>query len=132
MLAMHPDVDQRLEQELMANYKSDEPVDYDLLKRLEYLDMVVKETMRLFSASPVSPRESIATSEVKGIGLVPKGTIVVIPFHKLHRWKHIWGENADEFDPDRFRPEQVAQRHSYSYLPFSSGSRNCIGKQMTL
>lgn len=128
MLAMHPEVDKKLELELFEHYKPGEAVDYDLLKRLEYLDRVLKESMRLFPASPISPRESVASINVNGIGLIPKGTIAVIPFHKLHRWKHIWGENADQFDPENFRPHAVTQRHAYSYLPFSSGSRNCIGE----
>lgn len=127
MLAMHPEVDKKLEIELIENYKLNEPIDYDLIKRLKYLDMVVKETMRLFPASPISPRESVSPLQVDGIGLVPTGTIVVIPFHKLHRWKYIWGVTADDFDPERFQLEEVEKRHAYSYLPFSSGSRNCIG-----
>lgn len=58
---------------------------------------------------------------------VPKGTMLILSFHYLHRNKEVWGPNADLFDPDNFLPEKVASRHAYSYLPFSAGPRNCIG-----
>jgi cytochrome P450 family 4 len=43
----------------------------------------------------------------------------------LHGRKDIWGDDADKFNPDHFAPD--VQRHPYGYLPFSGGSRICIG-----
>lgn len=128
MLAMHSDVDQKVEEELFQHFTPGASIGYDLIKQLTYLDMVVKETLRLFPPSPISPRESISDVFVENIGLVPRGTIVVIPFHKLHRWPQIWGSRAAAFSPDNFLPENISARHQFSYLPFSSGSRNCVGK----
>jgi cytochrome P450 len=45
----------------------------------------------------------------------------------VHRSKALWGEDADEFKPERFEPESIKQIHPYAYLPFSKGPRNCVG-----
>lgn len=39
----------------------------------------------------------------------------------------IWGDDAEEFNPDHWLPEKVNERHSFCFLPFSGGPRNCIG-----
>lgn len=127
MLAMHPEIDFKVEKELNENYKLGDEVDYDLLKRLPYLDMVVKETLRLFAPAPFIPREALYDVEIKGIGIIPKGTTVGQVYNKLHRWEYVWGSDAECFNPDRFLPEEVAKRHPGCYMPFGSGPRGCIG-----
>lgn len=63
---------------------------------------------------------------------VPAGVEMCIGIFTLHRNKDIWGPNVNEFDPDRFLPENSKNRHPYAYIPFSSGVRNCIGNHKLL
>jgi cytochrome P450 len=59
MLALHPEVQQKAVQEIMEVFGTvDAPIDFETLNQLPYLDMVVKETMRLFPVLPVSARVS--------------------------------------------------------------------------
>lgn len=58
---------------------------------------------------------------------VPAGTIMHLNIYSVHRDSNFWPD-PDVFDPDRFLPEKIQKRHPYSYLPFSAGPRNCIGK----
>ena len=59
--------------------------------------------------------------------LAPKGTNIFIHIVDVHKDPNYWPEPS-KFDPDRFLPEETRKRHPYSYIPFSAGSRNCIGK----
>jgi len=63
--------------------------------------------------------------------LVPAGTFLHLNIYKVHRDPNFW-PNPDVFDPDRFLPEKTQNRHPYSYIPFSAGPRNCIGKLIFL
>ncbi|XP_011638786.1 cytochrome P450 4C1-like [Pogonomyrmex barbatus] len=63
--------------------------------------------------------------------LVPSGAIMQIHIFDIHRDPNFW-PNPDVFDPDRFLPEKIQKRHPYSYLPFSAGSRNCIGQRFAM
>ena len=50
----------------------------------------------------------------------------------VHRDRSVWGETADEFDPDRFLPENSRGRPTQTYKPFGTGERSCIGRQFAL
>lgn len=59
---------------------------------------------------------------------VPAGAMVNIAVLWIHRDRNIYGEDYLEFKPERFEKENAAGRHPFAYIPFSAGSRNCIGK----
>ncbi|XP_053691291.1 cytochrome P450 4C1-like [Sabethes cyaneus] len=126
MMAMHPKVQDRVHQEVKVVIPPNGYIAVENLSSLEYLEMVIKESMRLIPVGALIGR--ICEREVQiGEWTLPAGTEVNIPIFKLHRDKTIWGDRSEEFDPDNFLPERCSQRHPYSYLPFSGGIRNCIG-----
>lgn len=48
-----------------------------------------------------------------------------------HRDSKYW-KNPEEFIPERFSPEEVAQRHPYTFIPFSGGPMSCIGQKFAM
>ncbi|XP_018350461.1 PREDICTED: cytochrome P450 4F5-like [Trachymyrmex septentrionalis] len=69
-------------------------------------------------------------SEAKSYLLPPK-TMLYVNIYGVHRDPNFW-PNPEIFDPDRFLPEKIRNRHPYSYLPFSAGPRNCIGQRFAM
>ncbi|XP_071650781.1 cytochrome P450 4c21-like [Temnothorax longispinosus] len=63
--------------------------------------------------------------------LIPDRTEVHLNMYGAHRDPNFW-PNSKVFDPDRFLPEKIRNRHPYSYIPFSAGPRNCIGQRFAL
>lgn len=64
MLAMHPDVDRKVYEEISTFYQPNDELDYEIVKKMTYLDMFVKETLRLFPVAPVTMRECLADTYI--------------------------------------------------------------------
>lgn len=132
-LAIHQDVQQKVYEEICEVYGDESTeVDYDNIGSLKYLEMVIKETLRLFSPIPISIRE---TFEELDIGLVKpliKGAHILIVNFVLHRRKDVWGKDANKFNPENFSPENVSKRDPYCFLPFGAGPRMCIGNRYAM
>lgn len=127
MLALHPDVDRKVSEEIEEHYQEGTYLDYETVKKCTYLDMVVKEVLRIFPVAPIILRENLTDIDLDGMGTIPKGTTFLIIMYTLHRLKSIWGSDAEKFNPDNFLPENIAKRPTFSYIPFGNGGRNCIG-----
>jgi cytochrome P450 len=63
--------------------------------------------------------------------LATGGLSVLLSPYYTHRHPDFW-ENPLEFNPDRWTPEQEADRHPYAYHPFAAGQRVCIGNNFSL
>lgn len=63
---------------------------------------------------------------------MPTGSNIAIPVFHVHRSKKIWGEDAEEFRPERFEPEEFDKIPPYAYLPFSKGPRICPGTKYAM
>jgi cytochrome P450 len=62
---------------------------------------------------------------------VPADSLLMVPQWVLHRHPDYW-DDPETFDPDRWTPERVRERHPYAYFPFGAGPRSCIGRQFSL
>lgn len=127
MLAINQKHQDLVVEELQSIFESaDCDVTKTHLANMQYTERVIKESHRLLAPVPFIGRKTSAEIELPK-GTVPKDTIIFINIMHLHHNPKIWGENVLEFDPDRFLPENIAKRPKCSFIPFSYGSRNCIG-----
>ncbi|KAM5261934.1 cytochrome P450 3A12-like isoform 1-T1 [Hipposideros larvatus] len=130
ILATHPDVQQKLQEEIDTTFPNKAPPTYDALVQMEYLDMVLNETLRLFPVAGRIERVCKKDVEINGV-LIPKGTVVMMPNAVLQRDSAFWPE-PEEFRPERFSKQNKDSINPYIYLPFGSGPRNCIGMRFAL
>lgn len=98
-----------------------------VLSRLEYTERCIKEVLRMYPTVPLLARDIRSPVTILGEDIPPGCTVLVNTF-LLHRDERFFPE-PERFDPDRFLPERDAQRHPFAYVPFSAGSRNCIGEE---
>ncbi|XP_037334688.2 cytochrome P450 3A40-like [Pungitius pungitius] len=129
-LATHPDIQKTLQEEIDETFPNKARPTYDALMQMEYLDMVLNESMRLYPSGNRLDRVSKSSVEIEGV-TIPKGTVVMIPVYTLHREPTLWPE-PDAFKPERFGKENKDSIDPYSYLPFGAGPRNCIGMRFAL
>lgn len=128
LLAMHPEIQERLYQEIMSNL-DDTDTDFiakSSLNKMVYLDYVIKETLRIFPGSTSIARFTTADLKLKSRDVtVRKGTVILIAIGVLHRSTEVWGPDADVFNPDRWASPEP--RHPFTFAAFSLGPRNCVG-----
>ncbi|KAM9584470.1 cytochrome P450 3A24-like [Trichechus inunguis] len=116
------------ESKLKCSQKAD--LTYEVLFHMEYLDMVVNETLWLFPLGGHLERVFKKTVEINGV-TIPKGRVVIIPTYVLHRDPEYWSE-PEEFCPERFSKDNKKRLDPYVFLPLGAGPQNCIGMRFTL
>ncbi|MFE2141516.1 bifunctional cytochrome P450/NADPH--P450 reductase [Streptomyces sp. NPDC059456] len=104
---------------------------FEDIGRLRYVRQVLGETLRLWPTAAAFAREARADTVIGGRHPVRAGQRMVVLTPMLHR-DPVWGDNVEEFDPDRFSAEAEAARSPHAYKPFGTGERACIGRQFAL
>lgn len=104
------------------------------VKNLVYLHAILKETLRLYPAGPLSVRhESIEDCTLAGYH-IPAGTRLIVNLSKLHRDPQVW-EDPNEFRPERFltiKKDVDIRGQNFELMPFGSGRRMCPGVSFAL
>jgi cytochrome P450 len=101
------------------------PVGRTHLPALRYTRMVLDEVLRLHPPGWLIPRVAAGPDRIDGVPVRAGDTVLVSPYltHRLPEW---W-ERPTVFDPERFAPERVADRHPFAYFPFGAGPHRCLG-----
>ncbi|XP_057551880.1 cytochrome P450 3A24 [Hippopotamus amphibius kiboko] len=130
ILATYPDVQQKLQEEIDATFPNKASPTYDALAQMEYLDMVLNEALRLYPIAVRLDRVCKKDVEIHGV-FIPKGTAVTVPIFVLHKDPELWPE-PEEFRPERFSKKNKDSINPYTYLPFGTGPRNCLGMRFAI
>lgn len=127
LILSHPEVVAKIREEL-ETVLGEKPVAAEDLPKLEYLDAVINESMRVRPLAPhVAFRRLSRPYEIGG-RVLPEGTIVSNAVRLLHRREDLY-RNSANFDPDRFLAEKV---DPFKWAPFGGGTRRCLGMQFAL
>ncbi|XP_058981586.1 probable cytochrome P450 4ac1 isoform X2 [Musca domestica] len=128
-LALHPDVQKKCREEIanIGDFSSLTVFDFN---KLEYLECVLKETLRLYPSVPFIARTCVAETRINGLILPTNSQINVHVYDIMRDPRHF--PNPTEFKPERFTPENSVDRHPFAFVPFSAGSRNCIGQKFAI
>ncbi|XP_034027387.1 cytochrome P450 3A30-like [Thalassophryne amazonica] len=128
-LATNPDIQKTLQEEIDETFPEKSQPTYESLVQMEYLDLVLNESMKLYPVASHLERMAKTSVEVNGV-TIPKGT-VMIPVYPLYYDPMLWPQ-PEVFKADRFRKENKDNIDPYAFLPFGAGPRNCIGMRFAI
>ncbi|KAL5820380.1 hypothetical protein ACOSQ3_022262 [Xanthoceras sorbifolium] len=131
-LIKHPRIMKKVQNELENVVGRDKMVEESNLDNLEYLDMVIKESLRFHPVVPLLvPHESREDCIVNGF-YIPKKSRIFINAWAIGRDPAVWND-PDNFYPERFVGSNIDLRgHDFQLIPFGSGRRICPGMQLGL
>ncbi|XP_066257473.1 cytochrome P450 4d2-like [Euwallacea similis] len=127
LLGMFPDIQQKAYEEVMT-VVGDREIDDVMLSKLMYTEAVINEAMRIFPSIPLVGRYCSEDIQLED-KILPKGANFACSIFHIQRSPEYW-DNPLEFDPTRFLPENSGKIKPGSFLPFSTGPRNCIGQRI--
>ncbi|XP_030462011.2 cytochrome P450 71AU50-like [Syzygium oleosum] len=133
-LIKHPSAMKKLQEELEKAVGLNRAVEESDTDGLDYLDMVIKEAMRLHPVAPLLlPHESTEDCTVSGFH-IPYKSRVIVNVWSIGRDPKVWGtHDPEEFVPERFlRSSMDVKGRDFQLLPFGAGRRGCPGMQLGL
>ncbi|KAG2949183.1 hypothetical protein JG687_00006588 [Phytophthora cactorum] len=103
--------------------------------RLVYLEAAIKETLRLFPVAPISGRTAMRDVTMSNGVFLAKGTSVHMPHYMMGRMNSVWGQDAEEFKPDRWIDPVTRKILAVSVFKFSAfygGPHACLGMKFAM
>ncbi|KAM7353954.1 putative cytochrome P450 4ac1 isoform 2-T2 [Cochliomyia hominivorax] len=128
-LSLHPEVQKKCREEIqyLGNFTALKIFD---LNKLEYLECVLKETLRMYPSVPFVGRICVTETRLNGL-IMPSNTLINVHLYDIMRDPEHF-EEPNTFKPERFLNDASSKRHPFAFVPFSAGSRNCIGQKFAI
>ncbi|XP_047493086.1 cytochrome P450 9e2-like [Penaeus chinensis] len=132
LLAKHPEIQQRLRQEISEIVEEHGDITYQGIMEAKYLDACVMETLRMYPPGLFLERKCVKEYKIPGTDVtIEPGLIVTCSIFNIQRDPKYWPE-PEEFRPERFLPENKANITNLTHIPFGIGPRNCIAMRFAL
>ncbi|KAK3352443.1 cytochrome P450 [Lasiosphaeria hispida] len=139
LLVRHPAVMERLRHEVQTVMGDLTSPTREQIRAMPFLASVVKESLRLYPPVPLNNREAVRTTILPTGGgpdgtrpiMVRKGEMVVFSQYVNSRRKNIFGQDADNFRPERWETGELNDV-GWGYFPFIGGPRQCLGEDFAL
>jgi cytochrome P450 len=131
MLAKHPEVQEKVQDEIKRVMGDREEVTADDVTELKYMHMAMQETLRMYAIIPLVTRTSTEDVYIKEANVtIPKNADVMIPLYLINRDPDLW-ENPNVFNPERFEGRGDTYTSARDgFFPFGYGVRTCIGNTL--
>ncbi|CAN6482217.1 unnamed protein product [Victoria cruziana] len=128
LLALHKEWQSKARQEVISVFGRHGHPDEESLSKLKIVEMVLKETLRLYPPAVFLLREACRDINLGALTL-PAGVQVYLPTLAVHHDADLWGPDVSEFNPARFSDESSCPA---AFFPFGMGSRVCIGQNLAM
>ncbi|KAC9216387.1 hypothetical protein E3N88_46175 [Mikania micrantha] len=131
LLGQHTNWQDRARDEVL-NVFGDKNLNTDGLSHLKIINMILHEVVRLYPLGPVIKRMIHEETKVENLTL-PPGTLLLLHLMLIHYDANLWGDDVNEFNPERFaKGASKAAKEPSSYFPFGGGPRVCVGRTFAL
>lgn len=109
-----------------------EPFTFDQLRDMQYLQAAISESMRLYPPVPVDTKICLRDDVMPDGTFVGKDWFVTYHTYAMGRMEKIWGQNYDEYVPERWLDDEgmCRQESPFRFPVFHAGPRMCLGKEM--
>ncbi|MBV7338043.1 cytochrome P450 [Chloroflexi bacterium TSY] len=129
LLTHHLDKMHILQTEIDMVLKGNKPSFSDL-PSLSYTRMVFQEALRLYPSTWYINRRAVEDDQIDGFH-IPANTVVICSMYGIHHNPNVW-QNPELFEPERFTPERMIERHNLAWMPFGAGPHLCIGNEFAI
>lgn len=126
----NPEIQERIFEEITENIGEDEGINHESISKLEYLEASLMETMRMCPPATGHLRACTRDCVVKGIKF-QKGMSVAMWSYASHYYPKFYPD-PEVFKPERFLKENSDQVIPFTWRPFGSGQRVCIGQRYAM